>query len=122
MQDEGNYQGAPIASSGRRVFRFKYLSTISCLVDAFDTDAPRRLAATISPTDLYLPLLRRYPQLTQPDFSIANPRHGTHTHLSDSGRKPSQDYTRLIITCDKPQHIVLDTGMIFQVVTVVVIY
>ncbi|ELU16843.1 hypothetical protein CAPTEDRAFT_201221 [Capitella teleta] len=51
--------------AGRQLIRIDDLSTISYLVDAFHADAPH----------LYLPILRRYPQLTQPDFSIENLRH-----------------------------------------------
>ena len=65
--------------AGRRLVHIDDLSTISCATDSAVSHGLMMAADHLSP---YEQLLRRFPQITQPDFTLSTPQHGVVHHLN----------------------------------------
>lgn len=69
----------------RRLIHSRDLAVTTCSIDASLHSTPLGLSTTTQQEDPYTTLLRRYPQLTQPNFALSKPQHGVEHHIPTSG-------------------------------------
>ena len=68
--------------AGQRLVHIDDLSTISCVTDSTASHASHGLMMAADYLSPYEQLLRRFPQITQPDFTLITPQHGVVHHLN----------------------------------------
>ena len=68
-----------------RLVQVDDLRTIACISGGNSTDTPLGLSAAVDSADAFARLLRRFPQITQPDFALSTPTHGVVHHIPTRG-------------------------------------
>lgn len=69
----------------RRLVLADDLSTVAGATYQSDDISPLGLAAAIDDLDIYNRLLRQFPEITQPDFTLSSPKHGVTHHIPTTG-------------------------------------
>ena len=71
--------------AGQRLVHVDDLSSISCTRDKQKQLNPRGLSSVNEQLDPFRNILRRFPEITQPDFSLSTPKHGVTHHIPTTG-------------------------------------
>jgi len=71
--------------AGRRLMHADDLSTVACVSCESPIHASLGLAFAAEITDPFASLLRRFPEITQPDFALSTPKHGVMHHIPTKG-------------------------------------
>ena len=69
----------------QRLIHLDDLSSVRCIRDNQNRFTPRGLSTAVEETDPYRRLLRRFPEITQPDFSLSTPKHDITHHVPTRG-------------------------------------
>ena len=69
----------------RRLIHADDLSTVAGAIWEADANNPLGIAAAIDDSDVYLSLLRQFPEITQANFSISSRKHGVMHHIPTQG-------------------------------------